>query len=56
VQLLVDDVVGESLLPVHGELPVVRPTVDTAALRRTAAAPDRARHWGDRLAAVGSTP
>ena len=54
VQLLADDVVAESLLPVDGALPVSRPEVHADALGRTAAAPDRERHWRDRFAAVGS--
>ena len=55
VQLLADDVAVEPLLPHDGTLPVVRPEVDDAALARTAAAPDRQRHWEERLAAIGST-
>ena len=55
VQLLDDDVVARSLLPDDGALPVARPDVDPEALRRTAAAPARERHWRDRLAAVGSS-
>jgi o-succinylbenzoate synthase len=55
VQLLTDDVVVEPLLPRGGELPVVRPDVDPAALRRTAAAADRVAHWRQRLAAIGSS-
>ncbi len=54
VQLLSDDVVAESLLPVDGALPVSRPEVHADALARTAAAPDREEHWHDRFAAVGS--
>ncbi len=54
VQLLADDVVAESLLPVDGALPVSRPEVHADALARTAAAPDREEHWHDRFAAVGS--
>ena len=55
VQLLADDVAVEPLLPIDGTLAVVRPEVDDAALARTAAAPDRQRHWEERLAAIGST-
>jgi o-succinylbenzoate synthase len=55
VQLLADDVAVEPLLPRDGTLPVVRPDVDDAALVRTAAAPDRQRHWEERVAAIGST-
>ncbi|QYJ03791.1 o-succinylbenzoate synthase [Nocardioides panacisoli] len=51
-QLLTDDVVDEPLLPVDGALPVVRPSVDPAALERCAAAPDRVAHWQARLHAV----
>ena len=49
VQLLTDDVVVEPLLPRDGELPVVRPQVDPAALRRTHATEDRERHWRRRV-------
>ncbi len=56
VQLLGDDVAAEPLLPRDGTLPVVRPDVDDAALERLRATPERARHWHDRLASVGSTP
>ncbi|MDH2414274.1 o-succinylbenzoate synthase [Nocardioides sp. CER19] len=52
VQLLTDDVVTESLLPVDGELPVVTPAVDTARLAALAASDDRRAHWEERLAAV----
>jgi O-succinylbenzoate synthase len=55
VQLLLDDVVAEPLLPREGELPVVRPEVDDAALARTAATPDRQRHWQQRLSQIGSS-
>jgi len=54
VQLLSDDVAVDPLLPVDGMLPVLRPEVDAAALRRTAAAEDRVQHWRERLAAIGS--
>jgi len=54
VQLLTDDVVDRSLLPVGGVLEVRRPDVDPAALARTAAAPDRAAHWRARLTEVGA--
>ena len=54
VQLLTDDVTATSLLPRDGVLPVVRPDVDDAALDRTRATPERAQHWRDRLAAIGS--
>ena len=56
VQLLTDDVAAEPLLPREGALPVLRPDVDAAALRRTAAADDRVQHWRERLAAIGSLP
>ncbi len=56
VQLLVDDVAVDPLLPRDGTLPVVRPEVDGAALARTGAATDRQRHWEERLRAIGSTP
>ncbi len=54
VQLLTDDVAVRPLLPVDGALPVVRPEVDAAALARTRAPDDRAEHWRERLASVGS--
>ncbi len=53
VQLLADDVAGKPLLPVEGELPVMRPDVDPARLTALAAAPERRRHWTARLAEVG---
>jgi len=56
VQLLLDDVVSDPLLPRDGELPVVHPEVDADALHRNSAPDDRVRHWQDRLAAIGSTP
>jgi O-succinylbenzoate synthase len=49
VQLLTDDVVVHSLLPLDGELPVVRPEVDPDALVRTQAPPDRVEHWRQRV-------
>ncbi|MCW2768016.1 MAG: O-succinylbenzoate synthase [Nocardioides sp.] len=52
VQLMADDVVSRSLLPVAGALPVVVPTVDEAALARLTASPERVAHWQARLAAV----
>jgi O-succinylbenzoate synthase len=54
VQLLTDDVVHPSLLPVHGELPVVRPDVDERALTRLDAGAGRADAWRVRLAAVAA--
>ncbi len=54
VQLLTDDVAVSPLLPVDGSLRVGPVEVDPAALRRTAATPERERHWRERLAAVGS--
>jgi o-succinylbenzoate synthase len=56
VQLLSDDVVTASLLPVDGALPVVRPQVDEDALARSAATPDRVAHWRARLAEVRKDP
>jgi len=56
VQLLTDDVAAEPLLPREGALPVLRPVVEAAALRRTAAADERVQHWRERLAAIGSLP
>jgi O-succinylbenzoate synthase len=52
VSLLADDVTRDSLTPVDGELPVVRPEVDTAALDRLRATPDRVTLWRRRLAEV----
>ena len=52
VQLLTDDLAVRPLLPVDGALPVGRPDVDAAALDRLRAAPDRRRHWLDRLADI----
>jgi O-succinylbenzoate synthase len=52
VQLLTDDVVHSSLLPVDGALPVGRPVVDEAALARLSADPERVAHWEARLAEV----
>ncbi len=52
VQLLTDDVATAPLLPVDGMLPVGRPVVDEAALRRLAAAPERVAHWEARLREV----
>jgi O-succinylbenzoate synthase len=56
VQLLTDDVVADPLLPVDGQLAVRRPDVDPGALLRSAAGPDRRRHWEQRLAGIGSLP
>jgi O-succinylbenzoate synthase len=55
VALLTDDVAVEPLLPRDGALPVVRPEVAVDALARTAAPPERERHWRDRLAGISST-
>jgi o-succinylbenzoate synthase len=52
VQLLADDVVTDPLLPVEGQLPVLRPDVDPGAVRRLAAPADALRRWQQRLAAV----
>jgi o-succinylbenzoate synthase len=52
VQLLADDVVDQPLLPVDGKLPVTRPEVDQAALRRCTATADRTAHWRARLTQV----
>jgi O-succinylbenzoate synthase len=52
VQLLTDDVVHSSLLPVDGVLPVGVPEVDEAALERLAASPERTAAWEARLAEV----
>jgi O-succinylbenzoate synthase len=52
VQLLTGDVVDDSLLPVDGALPVVRPAVAPARVDDLAAAPERVAHWEARLAQV----
>lgn len=52
VQLMADDVVTESLLPLAGMLRIERPTVDLAAVARLAASPDRQVWWQDRLSRV----
>ena len=52
VQLLTDDVVADSLLPVAGALPVRRPDVDVARLSGVAASADRVEHWRGRMAEV----
>jgi O-succinylbenzoate synthase len=49
VQLLADDVAVHPLLPRDGELPVVRPEVDPAALERVRAATEREAAWAARL-------
>ncbi|TNM36310.1 O-succinylbenzoate synthase [Nocardioides albidus] len=52
VQLLTGDVVGASLLPVDGALPVGRPEVRTDRVEALAADPERVAHWEARLAEV----
>jgi len=52
VQLLADDVALERLLPVNGELPVVRPAVDREALTRLRPGQDRIDAWSQRLAEI----
>ena len=52
VQLLTDDVTVSSLLPENGELPVVRPEVDGAALARLLPGDDRVEVWTRRLAEI----
>ena len=52
VQLLTDDVVHDSLLPVDGELPVVRPAVDSLALSRLRPDVDRVAAWAARVADI----
>jgi len=52
VQLLTDDVVVESLLPVDGMLPVVRPAVDATSLDRLEADEDRRSAWAQRIAEI----
>jgi O-succinylbenzoate synthase len=50
--LLTADVAAPELVPVDGELPVVRPELDEALLDEAAATPSRVAWWEDRLAAV----
>ncbi|HET7735644.1 MAG TPA: o-succinylbenzoate synthase [Nocardioidaceae bacterium] len=52
VQLLTDDVVSESLVPVNGELPVVHPSVSVEATGRLSATPDRAEFWRRLIAEI----
>jgi O-succinylbenzoate synthase len=52
VQLLTDDLAVHPLLPVDGQLPVVRPEVDAGALDRLAAEPGRTAHWERRVAEI----
>ena len=53
VQLLTSDVARQSLLPVDGSLPVVRPEVDEARLAQLGASEERKAHWAARVAAIG---
>ena len=55
IELELPEVEAEPLLPRDGALPVVRPEVGADALARTAAPPERERHWRDRLAGISST-
>jgi O-succinylbenzoate synthase len=50
--LLADDLAVRPLAVVDGMLPVVRPTVDAAALDRCAAAPERVAWWRERIRRV----
>lgn len=52
VALFTDDVVDAPLLPVHGELPVVRPSVSTSALARLRPDPVRIAAWTARVAEI----
>lgn len=52
VRLLTDDVAVRPLLPVDGALPIGAPAIDSAALERLTAVPERVQHWRARLAAV----
>lgn len=52
VQLLTDDVVRDPLLPRDGELPVVRPSVDRAALARLRPNQERTATWSSRVAEI----
>lgn len=49
VALLAGDVVTEPLIPVSGELPVRRMTLDESALERFRATPERERWWRERI-------
>ncbi|HET7533732.1 MAG TPA: o-succinylbenzoate synthase [Nocardioidaceae bacterium] len=49
IQLLTDDVAVHPLLPRDGELPVVRPEVDPAALERVRPTTERETAWAARL-------
>ncbi|MGC2656037.1 MAG: O-succinylbenzoate synthase, partial [Mycobacterium sp.] len=49
-RLFVEDVVGP-VVPVDGELPVVRVTPDPARLQSLAAPPERRQWWIDRIKA-----
>lgn len=49
VQLFEDDLVTEPRLPLDGTLPVGMPVVESAALARLTATPDRVAHWERRL-------
>ncbi len=52
VQLFQTDVAAAPLLPIDGFLPVGPVEVDPVRLAESAAPPDRARHWTDRIARV----
>jgi O-succinylbenzoate synthase len=52
VQLLTDDVVDDSLLPVDGALPVRAVVPNPERLSRLAAEPDRIAAWEQRLEGV----
>ncbi|UTX53320.1 o-succinylbenzoate synthase [Leucobacter aridicollis] len=49
VALLEGDVAVAPLIPVDGKLPLTRPTLDSAAIDRFAAPPERTRWWRDRI-------
>ncbi len=49
VSLLADDVAVEPLRPVDGAIPVRRPAIDTDALRRLSAGPERTAWWRERV-------
>ncbi|HEY5514643.1 MAG TPA: o-succinylbenzoate synthase [Pengzhenrongella sp.] len=51
-QLLTVDVVGEPLLPVGGSISVRRPAPDAVRLAASAASPEVAARWRERLASV----
>jgi O-succinylbenzoate synthase len=56
IRLLTDDVATYPMLPLDGELAVVRPDVDPDSLVRTAASEDRVEHWRRRIEEIEEEP